>query len=938
MPQNTALKHKLYAQQRISMYIFMCLFAIIAIAYSTSILFGVAFVALSASMVYYIDYTCQDPKLPASVPYVLAINILLPIAFAKLVGPNSHIWLFNTIVIFQVIYLIPKSRLQWTIIVLGILSCLIACYLQELPVYTIAGRAMMITAISMFSLNAVNLLLQSQNALREEINTKQLLNNELQTTRVFQRQVLDSTNYAIIAINLKGIIIEFNKGAERMLEYTAEETLGKLTPMIFCEESEVIQRTQELNLKYNAGITPGIETLIYKNRIGLPNVTEWTFITKTGNRIRVQLNTNNLKDERGRITGFIGIAQDITSRKLAEEKQHTAETIITNSPTVLFRWLPDEKWSVIYVSANIYHALGYTSIELTSGQVIYAHLVHPDDYSEVIEKTNKAINDQKDIINLEYRLKHKNGHYIWIEERTYIRYDDIGKITYYEGMITEITQRKNAEEKLKESELRYELATQGTAAGIWDWLDINGSEEWWSPRFYELLGYENNEIPANLETFKTILHPDDRNLTIEKLQNHFNYGTPFLIEYRFKTKSGRYKWFLGSGQVHRDKNGNPIRMVGSIIDIDNKKQSEELLRLNEERFRLLIESAEDIFYQTDPAGNFTYANEAAARLTGYSVAEISIKNYADLIPPSHQAEVIAFYTEQAQHNKARTYLELPLKTQSGEEVWIGQNVQLLYKNDVFIGFQAVARDITALKLAQRQIKVYTESLEKTNRALDDFAFTVSHDLKAPLRGISHLAKWIEEEQQPYLTQESASYFEHLNNRITKMETFINRLLQYSRAGRQQNRIETINPAEFIREITDILIVNKLAKVIINAPETPVRTDAISLDQVLTNLISNAFKHNNHKHPVINITCKQNTPEQITISVEDNGPGISASQQQRIFDVFQTINPTTEGDNSGIGLAIVKKIVEEKNGKLTVRSQPNEGTTFTFVWPAELTKT
>lgn len=934
MPQNTALKHQLYLQQRTSMYIFMVLFALIVIVYSSSIIYSIAFVLLFGFIVYLVDSGHMESEQRQYTPMLLGINLLLPVAFAPLLGALSHLWLFNTIILFQIVYLISKNNQQRVLIIIGIISCLLTCYLQGLPLYTIGGRTLMMTAISLFSVNAVNLLLKSQSELRNEISNKILLNHELQTTRVFQRQVLDSTNYAIIAISLNGTIIEFNKGAEQMLEYTADEILGKVTPMLFLDENEVIQRTQEINLKYNAGISPGIETLIYKNRIGLSNVSEWTYFTKNGRRVKVQLNINNLKDERGRITGFIGIAHDITARKQAEEQQHTAETIITNSPAILFRWLPDEKWSVIYVSANVYHIIGHTSLELTSGQVVYASMVHPQDYNDIMLETNKAIQQQQDVVNLEYRLKHKNGYYIWVEERTYIRYDDFGKVTFYEGIITEITQKKEAEDKLRASELRYELAVQGTAAGIWDWLDVNGTEEWWSPRFYELLGYENNEIPASLDTFRTIIHPDDLKATQEILKEHFINNSPFLIEYRFRTKSGRYKWFLGSGQVHRDKQGNPIRMVGSIIDIDHKKQSEELLRLNEERFRLLIESAEDIFYQTDPAGNFTYANEAAARLTGYSVAEISALNYTDLIPESYKEEAIAFYTEQLMQNKLRTYFELPLKTKSGDLVWIGQNVQLLHKDGTFIGFQSVARDITELKYAQKQVKTYTETLERTNRALDEFAFTVSHDLKAPLRGISHLAKWIEEEQQPFLTPESIGYFEHLNNRIQKMETFINRLLQYSRAGRQYSRTETISLAEFIRDITDILNVNKLAQVHIEAPDIPVSTDVISLDQVLSNLISNAFKHNN-KRPVIHISCQQITPQQITISVEDNGPGITASQQQKMFNIFQPLHPNTEEiNNSGIGLAIVKKIVEEKNGKLTVQSQPDKGSIFTFVWPAE----
>lgn len=132
--------------------------------------------------------------------------------------------------------------------------------------------------------------------------------------------------------------------------------------------------------------------------------------------------------------------------------------------------------------------------------------------------------------------------------------------------------------ELQESEERFQLAVAGTSAGVWDWKVEDGNKEWWSPKFYELLGYKEGEIRSSLSGFNEILHPDDYEYTLEKLDAHLKKRIKFELEYRLKTKSGEYKWFLGNGQATWDADGKPIRMVGTIIDIDDAKKAQELLK------------------------------------------------------------------------------------------------------------------------------------------------------------------------------------------------------------------------------------------------------------------------------------------------------------------------------------------------------------------------
>lgn len=566
MPQYNNIKFNLYKQQSKYMYVFWGLFCLLSITYSDNKGFAILHALFNFGFVHLTGLLNQRENFKKYVLLSIVINGTLPALFGHLVGKDTGLWMFNIIIIFQLIFLQPSSSKQLLSIVLAILLAGVASYQQGAPLSTLIGRLMVLSSISFFSLNIVNSLLRSQVALGSEVTDNKLLNIQLQGVKTFQRQVLDSTNYAIIAFDLDGTITEFNKGAELMLGYTAEEVLQQKTPLLFHIPAEIKKRTEEINNKYHASISTGINTLVYPNKIGLPNTGEWTYKTKQNQLKKVLITFNNLKENNGRINGFIGIANDITQRKIAEEKQQTAETIIANSPTVLFKWLPDEHWSTLYVSPNVLNVLGYTSIELSSGDVKYASLLKTETYNSIHKTTQIALAENKDVLNFEYQIKHKNGAYIWVEEQTYIKRNDRNEIEYFEGIITDITTRKETEIKLKESEVRYELAIKGIAAGIWDWANVDEEKVWWSPKFYELLGYENEEITPSVFAFNELLHPDDHAIRDEALALHYKTRLPFKVTYRLKNKGGLYKWYVSTGQASFDETGKPTRMIGAILE------------------------------------------------------------------------------------------------------------------------------------------------------------------------------------------------------------------------------------------------------------------------------------------------------------------------------------------------------------------------------------
>lgn len=232
-------------------------------------------------------------------------------------------------------------------------------------------------------------------------------------------------------------------------------------------------------------------------------------------------------------------------------------------------------------------------------------------------------------------------------------------------------------------------------------------------------------------------------------------------------------------------------------------------------------------------------------------------------------------------------------------------------------------------MSQTLDKNFKELTEK-NKELDQFAYVVSHDLKAPLRGIDNITKWIEEDHAKELTPEVKHNIDLIKGRARRLENMINGLLEYARIGKVRNELEEVNVAKLIRELVELLVPSGfIVKVSGNMPV--MLTEKIRLEQVLSNLISNAVKYNDKETGRIEIHGRD-AGQYYEFTVTDNGIGIQSQYFEKIFTIFQTLKERDAFESTGVGLAIVKKILDDKKTGITVESEPGEGTTFKFTWP------
>ncbi|HEX8430739.1 MAG TPA: ATP-binding protein [Longimicrobium sp.] len=254
------------------------------------------------------------------------------------------------------------------------------------------------------------------------------------------------------------------------------------------------------------------------------------------------------------------------------------------------------------------------------------------------------------------------------------------------------------------------------------------------------------------------------------------------------------------------------------------------------------------------------------------------------------------------------------------------------------GVVAHGSDVTAQVTARQEVEEKAEelarlarALEGRNRELDQFAYVASHDLKAPLRGIANLSQWIEDDLADRFTDEAREQMRLLRGRVARMEGLIDGILQYSRADRMQAAPERVDVGELVGEVVELLSPPEEVTMVVQPGLPVLLTERLPLQQVFMNLVSNAVKYGSRGEPRVEVTGHA-TDDGWEFQVRDNGPGIAPRYHERIFTIFQTLESRDKVEGTGIGLSIVKKMVESRGGRVWVESEEGRGATFHFAWP------
>jgi PAS domain S-box-containing protein len=498
--------------------------------------------------------------------------------------------------------------------------------------------------------------------------------------------------------------------------------------------------------------------------------------------------------------------------------------------------------------------------------------------------------------------------------------------------VAENVERKRAEQALRESEQRVRFVMDSMPQKVFT-ATPNGDLDYFNPQWTEFTGLSFEQIRD--WGWTQFIHPDDVAENVRVWRHSIDTDEPFQIEHRFRGADGEYRWHIGRALPMRDEAGRVLMWVGSNTDVQDIKQAEAALHVSEVRYRRLFESAKDGTLILDAAnGTILDANPFMSDLLGYSQGDFLGKELWEIGLFSDKSASEAAVRELQEKGYLR-YDTLLLESHHGRqvEVEIVANVHREIHRSVI---QCNIRDITERKLFEAQLKNVNANLQQKNRELDEFVRMVSHDLKSPLVTIGGMLGLLKEELQEERLVAAGELIATAEETVVGMRDTIDDLLKLSRIGTLAIDLQPVG----LRQVAEELVRK-------HAPQLEDKHTAVSLElsedqptvladlnrlvEVLDNLIENALKYAcDGPEPRITIGS-ETVGREVRMFVQDNGPGIGKQDHEKIFGLFQRLDESKEG--SGVGLAIVKRIMEVHGGRVWVESAVGEGATFWLAFPA-----
>ena len=513
------------------------------------------------------------------------------------------------------------------------------------------------------------------------------------------------------------------------------------------------------------------------------------------------------------------------------------------------------------------------------------------------------------------------------------------------GQVREsLLSRVRSEERLRLAEARLRFATTAAGIGVWSWTpgtsNIIVSADW-----RRLFGIPP-DAPVTFETWRNALHPGDREHAVNELNTASEHHREFNVEYRIVRPDGTVRWLMDRGRASYGETGAAVSMAGVNTDITDLKQTAEALRQSEARFRNLFESMDEGFASCemiyDAAGqpvDFRYliVNPAFGRLTGLPAEQVVARTVRQLIP-----EIESFWIE--------TYARI---VRTGQSERISSPVSSMGKHfELFAWctgpgrFAVVFNDVTERKRAEEKVRQLNAELEKrvrertaqleaANKELEAFAYSVSHDLRAPLRGIDGWSLALLEDYASQLDPPAQQHLERVRSETQRMGLLIDDLLQLSRITRadmQRNAVDLSALAQTVAVRLREAHAGRKIEFIIHSGLTAVG-DARLLEIALTNLFGNAVKFTGPRREARIEFGQMEQNSKPVFYVRDNGVGFDMAYASRLFGAFQRLHKTSEFPGTGIGLATVQRIIHRHGGRVWAEAQQDHGATFYFTMGA-----
>jgi PAS domain S-box-containing protein len=568
------------------------------------------------------------------------------------------------------------------------------------------------------------------------------------------------------------------------------------------------------------------------------------------------------------------------------------------------------------VNRSLTRILGYSAQELVGMTV--KQISHPDDRAVTDAERSRMHAGDLEYVHFEKRYRKKDGSMVWVDLTVAVVRDAEGEPQYEIAVFDDITERKRADEALRQQTERLQLGQSAARMIIMDW-NIREDRLTWSDSPEWLRG----PMPAGgrYPLFKEQIHPEDRDSflatrsrALESLQGHTQ-------EFRMVRTDGEVLWVLSRQRVFADAEGKAARMLAALFDITDRKRAEQALRESESRFRSLTALSSDWYWEQDEQFRFTMVSRGIFEATGIPPEDFLGKTRWEGPLLGLSEDDLAAHKAQCSAHQPFADLEYGRRDPMGQLRYISTSGEPMFDaGGRFHGYRGVGRDITARRTAEEALRTAHDELSRSNAELEQFAYVASHDLQEPLRMIASYTQLLGKRYGDKLQGDATEFMGYIVDGAARMKQLIEDLLAYSRVGTRGREFRPMSlDAALKRSLANLRAGLEESGAAVTSDLLPeVVADEPQIVQLLQNLIGNAIKFRGSEAPRIHVACSLKDNE-YELSVRDNGIGIEPQYFERIFMVFQRLHDKGQYPGTGIGLAICKKVIDRHGGRVWVSS-------------------
>ncbi|MEA5489931.1 MULTISPECIES: PAS domain-containing protein [Pseudanabaena] len=752
------------------------------------------------------------------------------------------------------------------------------------------------------------------------------------------RLALRAANQGLYDLNLQTGEAITSPEYATMLGYnpsTFQETNAKWLERIHPDDCEQVAKVYQ---DYVAGILPEYKVAFRQ----LTQTGEWKWILSLGRIVAW--------DESGNPLRMLGTHTDISDRKQAEAERLIAEqvsqelSLLENIFDTLLAgyWDWDLQTNEEYLSPKFKKMFGYEDDELPNSPETWQHLIFDEDLAKVLDCFERHVQTHGEVpFCNEVRYRHKDGSTVWVIcSGQVIKWGENDQPLRMIGCHVDISDRKQSEEKIRKSDAHLKTAQRIGKLGSWE-FDPYSEQIIWSDEVFHIFGRDPAMGMPSFAEVQEQIHPDDREHHQQVLQTAAATVQPYDLEIRFYRCDGTLGYIQARGEpIVSTGTGQLTHLIGTVLDITDRKQAEAELQTLSDRLALAVKSGAIAIWDWNVPDNILVWDDRMYELYGITSTQF---------PSVYEAWVSSL------HPDDRASAESAIQQALAGTNDYDPEFRVIHPDGTIRFLKAYALvqrdpqgkplrmiginlDITDRKQAEAQLMRTTLQLTASNRELEAFAYSVSHDLRSPLRAIDGFSKALLEDYGDKFDADAKDYFDRIRHNVSRMGMLIEDLLRLSRVSRSEMQYDKVNLSALVTE--------QLAELRTSEPERQVESviasnvyvlaDITLMRMVISNLIQNAWKFTSH-HPsaLIEFGVKPSESEQdgsFIYFIRDDGAGFDMNYANMLFGVFQRLHNTNEFVGTGIGLATVQRIIHRHGGRVWAEGAVEKGATVYFTIP------